>query len=94
MSAVILENVPSTFTQRFWNKIDFDDFLWIYWDWMDWIDKYWEVIPTQKDIKANQNYQDDISENDGETFLNNLISKKHHFYSNLNASIGLNCAAL
>lgn len=76
MLAVVLENVPSNFTQRFWTKIDFDKFLWMSWDWMDWLDKYGEVIPTKEDIALIKNYQKDITENDGEAFLNTLISKK------------------
>jgi hypothetical protein len=43
---------------------------------MDWLDKYGEVIPTKEDIALIKNYQKDITENDGEAFLNTLISKK------------------
>lgn len=71
MSAVVLENAPSTFVKRFWNKINFNDILWIYWDWMDWV-QYGEVIPDEEDIKASINYKKDISRNNSKDFLDNL----------------------
>jgi hypothetical protein len=61
MSAIVLENVPSSFTKKYWKKIDFNNIFyildwlktfWVWWDWMDWRTKDGEVIPTKKDEKA------------------------------------------
>lgn len=74
MSAIIIENAPSTFVKKFWNKIDFHSILWLYWDGMDWC-QYDEVIPDEADVKASKNYKTELSQNDAEKFLHTLISK-------------------
>lgn len=69
MSAVVLENVPKTFTKRYWNKVDFNSIylfdmleaFWVWWDWAEWKTKDWEVIETEKEyqvrLKAMEDYK-------------------------------------
>lgn len=69
MSNIVIEDVPESIKSKFWEKTSFNNIVWLYWDWTDWC-QYWEIIPTNDDIKAykasNVNYSkwEYISEND------------------------------
>jgi len=67
-----VKNLPYSFIKRFnTNEVDFKDIVWLYWDWTDWC-QYWEVIPTEEDIKAYNDYRKEWWWVDAIDFLNKL----------------------
>lgn len=72
MSTVTIENAPKSFEKQFGNRIDFKEFVGIYWDGMDWC-QYDEVIPTQDDISAYQELKNSNETLWGKEILKNLL---------------------
>ncbi len=74
MTNIEVLNVPKSFSQKFWQKVDFQEILWIYWDGMDWC-KYGKIIPSKEDLIALEKSNNEIFDNDWKKFLENLITK-------------------
>ncbi len=72
MSTVTIENAPKSFEKQFGNRIDFNQFVGIYWDGMDWC-QYDEVIPSKDDISVYQGLTDDIETVSGKELLEKLL---------------------
>lgn len=68
----VIKNSPASFKKRFnSNEIDFNDIIWLYWDWDDWC-QYWEIIPSDDDIKASDESKNSTWSVEALSFLKTL----------------------
>ena len=67
-----INNSPISFRNIFkTSEIDFNDIIWLYWDWDDWC-QYWEVIASSDDIKAFENSKNSTWSVEALSFLKDL----------------------
>ena len=74
MATIIVENVPETFKDQFWERVDFSILQWLYWDWMDFC-KYDEIILSNKEKEEIEEIEKEGDFVKAEDFLDSLLKK-------------------